>query len=523
MDYKVFYRKYRPKLFKDIIGQNYTIDIIKKSISNQKISHAYIFTGPRGTGKTSTAKIFAKAINCEQLVDGEPCGTCNSCTNFINNPDIIEIDAASNNGVDEVRELVNNVKIAPTNSKYKIYIIDEVHMMTQNAFNALLLTLEEPPKHVVFILATTNIENVPITILSRCQRFDFKKIDKNSLTNQIKKVCEIEKIEITTEAIEEIALLSEGGSRDALSLLDQLSTNKKITLDDIMKNYGTISNTFIKELFNAVLDNNIDKVIADFAIISNSSYDFKHFLKKIINYLIQFIIESKKSHIDYRLSYDEIKNIILELNNLFNVININVDAFQLIQIIFLKYMGDQELNVIIEKKIEKKISENINLIETTEMLVPEKIKTEIDEFIKIRINNCLSEAKKELLNELKSEWKFIEVKDPEILILQDTTIAVASIKQLILITDLKSTASLINKNYLKIEDFLNHKFKKALKIVALSKTDWDIEKKQYINNIKNGVKYTYIEEIELKEENTLNESIDSFASSIFDESKIEIK
>ena len=190
MEYKVFYRKYRPDSFKNIIGQDYSKNMLQNAVKNEKVSHAYIFTGPRGTGKTSTAKVFAKAINCEQPLDGEACGKC----------------ASSNNGVDEVRELINNVKIAPTNSKYKIYIIDEVHMMTQSAFNALLLTLEEPPAHVIFIMATTNIESVPITILSRCQRFDFKKFSIEELVSQIKYVCKQENIQITNDAVEELRI-----------------------------------------------------------------------------------------------------------------------------------------------------------------------------------------------------------------------------------------------------------------------------------------------------------------------------
>ena len=167
MEYKVLYRKYRPDCFKNIIGQDYTIKMLQNAIIHNQISHAYLFTGPRGTGKTSTAKVFAKTINCQHIENGEACGKCSSCLSFDSSPDIIEIDAASNNGVDDIRELINNVKIAPTEGKYKIYIIDEVHMMTSSAFNALLLTLEEPPSHAIFIMATTNVESVPITILSR--------------------------------------------------------------------------------------------------------------------------------------------------------------------------------------------------------------------------------------------------------------------------------------------------------------------------------------------------------------------
>ena len=188
MNYKVLYRKYRPKTFDEIVGQNNIITLLKDSIINNKISHAYIFSGPRGTGKTSTAKIFAKAINCLNNTDGNPCLNCDICSNFNLNNDIYEIDAASNTGVDQIREIIDNVKLSPLTSKYKVYIIDEVHMLSTSAFNALLLSLEEPPSHVVFILATTNIEDVPITVLSRCQRLDFRKIANKDIHEQLKKV-----------------------------------------------------------------------------------------------------------------------------------------------------------------------------------------------------------------------------------------------------------------------------------------------------------------------------------------------
>ena len=202
MSYKVLYRKYRPDDFENVVGQEYTVGMLKNAISSSKHAHAYIFTGPRGTGKTSSAKIFAKALNCENPENGNPCNKCSACLSFKDNPDVIEIDAASNNGVDEIRELINKVKLVPSNSKYKVYIIDEVHMLTTAAFNALLKTLEEPPKHIIFILATTEPHKIPSTILSRCQRFDFKKISINDIKTRLTYICEQEDINIDEDAIE---------------------------------------------------------------------------------------------------------------------------------------------------------------------------------------------------------------------------------------------------------------------------------------------------------------------------------
>ena len=220
MDYKVLYRKYRPENFDDLVGQDYIKKVLTNSIINKRISHAYIFAGPRGTGKTSTAKIFAKAINCDNPKGGNPCGKCSSCKAAENSPDVIEIDAASNNGVDEVRRLIENVIIANSELKYKVYIIDEVHMMTNSAFNALLLTLEEPPSNVIFILATTDIQSVPSTIISRCQTFSFRPITDEIIVSRLKEVCQKEKITIEDQALFGIANLSAGGLRDALGYLD---------------------------------------------------------------------------------------------------------------------------------------------------------------------------------------------------------------------------------------------------------------------------------------------------------------
>ena len=222
MAYQALYRKYRPADFDEVVGQRQVIQTLKNAVLNNRISHAYLFCGPRGTGKTSIAKIFARMLNCTDPAHA-PCGTCSNCRMALSNshPDIIEIDAASNNGVDEVRNLIERVKYAPMEGKYKVYIIDEVHMMTQGAFNALLKTIEEPPEHVIFIFATTEPNKVLSTIISRCQRFDFTKVSVSDIVSRLKTVCLQEQIDASEEALQLIAELSDGGMRDSLSILDQ--------------------------------------------------------------------------------------------------------------------------------------------------------------------------------------------------------------------------------------------------------------------------------------------------------------
>ena len=238
MSYLALYRKYRPKSFEDFVGQDEIAKIIKNEILNDKISHAYLFSGPRGTGKTSTAKIIARMINCHNLAtDGIPCGKCESCINFNNNSDIVEIDAASNNGVDEIRELRDKVNLVPTSGKYKIYIIDEVHMLTTQAFNALLKTLEEPPAHVIFILATTEFHKIPITVVSRCQKFQFLKFSIEEIISKLQYIVDNENINVSNDVLYEIARLSDGGLRDAINMLDQLSSfsDGELTINVVYK------------------------------------------------------------------------------------------------------------------------------------------------------------------------------------------------------------------------------------------------------------------------------------------------
>ena len=265
MAYKALYRRYRPTNFDEVVGQKYIIQTIKNSIANDKIGHAYLFSGSRGIGKTTIARIIAKAVNCEHLENGNPCNKCEVCSSINDGSaiDVIEIDAASNNGVDEMRGLLEKVNFLPASLNYKIYIIDEVHMLSISAFNALLKTLEEPPMHVMFILATTEPHKVPATILSRCQRFDFKPLTNKEIIDQLKKVKELENINITDEAISLIAEISEGGMRDALSIMDQVSayTDHEIDTDDINNITGRVSDKKVIELFSLINDNKISDAL----------------------------------------------------------------------------------------------------------------------------------------------------------------------------------------------------------------------------------------------------------------------
>ena len=546
MNYKVLYRKYRPDKFENIIGQDYSIQMLKNSIIHNKISHAYLFTGPRGTGKTSTAKVFAKTINCLNPINGEACGKCAACLAFATSPDIIEIDAASNNGVDDIRELINNVKIAPSEGKYKIYIIDEVHMMTTSAFNALLLTLEEPPAHAVFIMATTNVENVPITILSRCQRFNFQKISLENLKKQISKICDLEKIKIKEEAVEEIAYLSEGGLRDALSLLDQLSSNEEeITAEKILENYGSISSKFVKDLLKELSEGDVSSVIEKIQELENTSSDYKIFIKKVVQELAHIAVLIKVNNYQGLFSFQQVKKLIFELNDVLNKININVNPYELIEIILLNVISNEEneKEVVSENKIIKtnntsnteKLtnddSENVVLEKKEDKTTEEAVEKEdnnsnnyINELKKIRVNNCFTDAKKESLISNQAIWnqkKSDTNVDKRILgLIVDSQLVASSLNNAIVTTKLASMATLINNQLEEIENSLNLKFH----IIALSVEEWTNEKNKYIQNIKNKYVYNYIDEetiADLKPKNASND-FEEITTNLFNSDKIEI-
>lgn len=262
MSYQALYRKFRPAEFEDVKGQDHIVETLKNQITADRIGHAYLFCGTRGTGKTTVAKIFARAVNCENPVDGSPCGTCKSCRAIASGAsmNVIEIDAASNNGVDNIREIVDEVSYSPAEGKYKVYVIDEVHMLSIGAFNALLKTLEEPPEYVIFILATTEVHKIPITILSRCQRYDFKRIGIDTISDRLSELMEKEQIQVEPRALRYIAKTADGSLRDALSLLDQCIAfhfGKELTYDMVLDVLGAVDNGVFSRLLRHMIDQDV--------------------------------------------------------------------------------------------------------------------------------------------------------------------------------------------------------------------------------------------------------------------------
>jgi len=312
MAYTALYRKFRPTTFADVVGQEHITKTLRNQIIADRVGHAYLFNGGRGTGKTSSAKILARAINCLNPKDGEPCNECEICRGALNGSltDIVEMDAASNNSVEDIRSIREEVNFLPTKAKYRVYIIDEVHMLSPGAFNALLKTLEEPPEHVKFILATTEPQKLPATILSRCQRFDFKRISNEDIIKRLKVVCNESNIEITDSALNIIAVLSEGAMRDALSILERCIQDgeNKIDEDKIKDLVGIPKIAFVNSITEAIIDYDIDKALKSMDDILNEGKDLNNFLWEIIKYIKDILIYKSSKKADL-YSEDEIANI----------------------------------------------------------------------------------------------------------------------------------------------------------------------------------------------------------------------
>lgn len=326
--YQVLYRKYRPKVFSDVYGQEHVTSTLLNEIKENRISHAYLFTGSRGTGKTSCAKILAKAVNCENSVNGEPCNECEVCRGLDSGSiyDVVEIDAASNNGVDNIRDLREEANYTPSRGRYRVYIIDEVHMLSTGAFNALLKTLEEPPAHVIFILATTEVHKLPATILSRCQRFDFKRIQPETMAKRLMQVAGYENLDLTEEGAILISRIADGGMRDALSILDQCAgRNQKIDEKLVSEVAGIAGRESLYELSDAICNKNGGDALNVISKLHANSYDMERLCVEMINHLRNFLIVK---------TVDKSRELIVCTDDEYNTILSSADNFTLPSVIF---------------------------------------------------------------------------------------------------------------------------------------------------------------------------------------------
>ena len=508
MAYQTLYRKYRPKTFELVYGQDVIVKTLKNVIKNDKLSHAYLFTGPRGTGKTSSAKLFAKAINCLNNKDGDACNECENCKSFNNNsnPDIIEIDAASNNGVDEIREIKNKVSLVPSMSKYKVYIIDEVHMLSIGAFNALLKTLEEPPEYIIFILATTEPQKIPATIISRCQRFDFKSISHDKMKQCLENIISKENISIDDGAIEEIINNSKGGMRDAIGLLDQASAfcNNNITANDIEELSGNISIKQIRTFLSNIMQKEYNVIFDSISNYSSNGKDFALICEKIINYIREGILYKKKINTDKIL--DEDKNIFDKLSDtdLYDLIDYLSDTlvkvknsyqkeltFEVQMIQMIDKIFNKENNVPRETSINEIKVKNTNVPRET-LKIENKTDSVIEKLKNVRINNILKNATKQNITFIKDLWPNIN----EYLInekykmvagmLVNATPVAASKKGIIITLPLESSISRIEKEYDNSKELLNEIYNENYKVVYISEQYWKKVRPKFVEKAKNG-------------------------------------
>ena len=566
--YRALYRKYRPQGFDSVVGQNAIVKTLQNSVKNKSFSHAYMFFGPRGVGKTTASKIFARAINCLEPVDGNACGKCKSCVHSFEKEcvDIIEIDAASNNGVDEIRELKNKISLVPAELKYKVYIIDEVHMLSIGAFNALLKTLEEPPEHAIFILATTDPQKVPETIISRCQCFSFKRISDDMIVDRLKTVCESENIEFDDEVLAEIAISSDGGMRDALGALDKLTsyTKDKITVDDFAELNGMITKKILHEFCNDIFAGNLANVLAKINKFSGDGKNLIQIMSQLMHFLRNIVVNYYVENSKCEYSVDNMLKLINIINEKMFDIKKSGNPKIYIEMLLIKYIKDnsavenKEDNSINLAKETDKMAENVEdddeeydfdkefsddensyddvmgnnyndvlsaddeSFSDTEEDSSLKIVKNIDDIMKVRVNNTLANANKQILNKEQENFKLLNdfTFDQEIgyivCNLLDATVRAASDDSIIISYEYDSS---VKQNLLELEK-ITYVYNKITnsnkKLTIITDEDWENEKNKYIKSLKDGIQYQIIDEPqEVYEEQVKNDIITNSAVELF--------
>ena len=520
MKYQALYRKYRPKTFDDVYGQQIVVQTLKNVIKNNKLTHAYLFVGPRGTGKTSIAKIFAKTINCLHPEDGLSCEKCDICisNNSNENVDIIEMDAASNNGVDEIREIRNHITLLPTVSKYKIYIIDEVHMLTTGAFNALLKTLEEPPEHIIFILATTEPHKIPLTIMSRCQSFEFKPIPVATIKERLKYICAQENINIDDKSLNLIAEESNGGLRDAVSMLDQLNAyaDGNIKYEDVLLLNGRINDDEIEKFMTEMVNDDLNSVFTKIESWQEEGKNFiyicEDFIRFLRNELIKFKLENN-SNIVSLIGENKTIEVIMILNKISNDMKISKDKKVLFDVTIInitnilknKQMFENNVHESKNIRIENKTPEKVEIKEEKPQTVKLSIKetkdyTLYDELMSIRLNNTLSIADKKSKIEYENAVENLknDISDLNKLkiinLIDDTKITAGSKDGIILTTDSDNILHDLYDNMELLEESLESLLGKKVKVCILLDELWNKKRIIYVEKIKNKEKIDIIDE-----------------------------
>ena len=565
--YHALYRKYRPMTFDDVVGQDSIVTTLRNSIINKTFSHAYMFFGPRGTGKTTISKIFARSINCEEPIDGCTCGKCPKCLHSFEKEcvDIIEIDAASNNGVDEIRELKNKISLVPAELKYKVYIIDEVHMLSIGAFNALLKTLEEPPEHAIFILATTDPQKVPETIISRCQCFSFKRISENAIVDRMKFITENEDISIEADVLHDIAKFSDGGMRDALGLLDKLSsyTDKKITSDSFAELNGTITKGDLEKFVDNIFSNNIGEILTYIVDINNSGKNLIQVIIQLLDYLQDTLFSYYVNNVELKYPVDKIISLANVINDkLFDIKkssnpriyiemllidfcekNKNFNSVEIIsrEIIPNKKLTNNSIKdsqtivraenhakndtVVIDTNVKKDndSSDKITINKEFSPSIDKKVILNLNDIMKARVNNIMATADKSILKDVIDKMPIFNdyTFDSEIgfaaCALLDTKVRAASNIGIILSYEYDSIVKQNLLNLEKINEVYNKLNKTNYKLAIISDLEWDKAKSDYIKTIKSGGSYSLIEEPapELFEDTKKDDIISNSAVELF--------